>query len=114
MDKKCSKYEGLFIFSDNETFQQHIEECEECKQEHQKMQRVSELIGEVKHLYKNKQRKKVKLRAACAIIFVMFFSAVFGVLSNDPELADVLMYGDSLSAEELGLPVDSYGLIMVD
>ena len=34
--------------------------------------------------------------------------------NNDEEFADTLMYGDSLSAEDLGFPVDSYGLLMVD
>ena len=33
MDNKCSKYEGLFIFSDEKTLQEHIESCEECKLE---------------------------------------------------------------------------------
>ena len=37
-----------------------------------------------------------------------------GIISDDGEITDVIMYGETLSAEDLGLPVDSYGLIMVD
>ena len=43
------------------------------------------------------------------------FSATFGYVSVvDTDLADALMYGDTLSAEDLGFPVDSYGLLVVD
>lgn len=114
MDKKCSKYEGLFIFSDENTFNEHLQECEECRLEHEKMQKVSELIGEVKFYYKKKSRRVQKMKAICAIVFLMFFTATFGIISSDGDLADALMYGDTLSAEDLGFPVDSYGLLMVD
>ena len=40
MDKKCSKYEGLFVFTDELTLQNHIAECEECRKEHEKMEKV--------------------------------------------------------------------------
>ena len=114
MNNKCSKYEGLFIFSDEETFNKHLEECSDCQEEHKKMQRVSDLIGEVKFYYRSKSMRARKLKAICALAFFMFFTATFGVISNDGELADALLYGETLSAEELGFPVDSYGLLMVD
>lgn len=114
MDKKCSKYEGLFIFSDEETLKQHLIECEDCRAEQERMDKVSSLISEVKFYYKNKTRKSKKLRAVCALLFFMFFTATFGVIINDGELTDELMYGESLTAEDLGFPVDSYGLLMVD
>ena len=114
MDKKCSKYEGLFIFSDEETLQNHLEECPDCRNEHEKMQKVSALISETKFYYKNKIRKIKKLKAVCAVMFIVFFSAVFGIASNESDIADALMYGDTLSAEDLGFPVDSFGLLMVD
>jgi len=113
MDNKCSKYEGLFIFSDEEALNKHIAECEECACEHNKMQKVSGLIGEVKFYYRAKNRRLKRLRAICAIMFLIFFSAFFCVISSDGDLADALMYGDTLSAEEYGFPVDSYGLLMV-
>ncbi len=114
MDKKCSKYEGLFVFSDEETLNKHLSECEECRLEHEKMQKVSELIGEVKFAYRLKSRKVRKLRAVCAAALILFSTAFFGVISSDGDLADSLMYGETLSVEDLGFPVDSYGLLMVD
>ena len=114
MENKCSKYEGMFVFSDEETLNKHIQECDDCRLEHEKMQKVSDLISEVKFYYRLKKRRIMKLKAVCAVAMIMFFSASFGVVTNDSDFADTLMYGDALSAEDLGFPVDSYGLIMVD
>ena len=115
MDKKCNKYEGLFVFSDKETLEQHLQECEECRAEHEKMQKISNLISEVKPYYRIKKKNMLrKLRAVAAVLLVVFFSGTFGVIYSNDDLTDALMYGDSLSAEELGFPVDSYGLLMVD
>lgn len=114
MNNECSKYEGLFIFSDEKTLLKHLEKCPECRAEHEKMQKVSELIGETKFYYRAKNKRAKKLKAVCALALVMFFSASFGIITNDSDFADALMYGDSLSAEDLGFPVDSYGLLMVD
>ena len=114
MDNKCSKYEGLFVFSDDETLQKHLEECSDCRAEHEKMQRVSELINETKFYYRSKSSRVRKLKAVCALALFMFFSATYGVLTNDGDFADALMYGETLTAEDLGFPVDSYGLLMVD
>ena len=47
MDNKCTKYEGLFVFSDEETLKSHLNECEECRLEQEKMDKVSDLINEV-------------------------------------------------------------------
>lgn len=114
MNNKCPKYEGLFIFSTEEELKKHIEECPDCKAEHEKMERVSQLIGETKFYYKSKNKRVRKLKAICALVMFMFFTATYGVVVNDGDLADSLMYGDVLSAEDLGFPVDSYGLVMVD
>lgn len=114
MDKKCTKYEGLFVFSNEEALNKHLDECSDCKLEHEKMQKVSDLLSEVKFYYRSKKRRAMKLKAVCALMMFMFFSATIGVVSNDSDLADALIYGDTLSAEDLGFPVDSYGLLMVD
>lgn len=115
MDKRCTKYEGLFIFSDEEALQKHIEECPDCRAEHEKMQKISDILSEVKFHYRSKSRKIRKLRAVCALSLVMFFSAGFGfILSDEGEITDMIMYGETLSADDLGFPVDSYGLIMVE
>ncbi len=113
MDKKCSKYEGLFTFSDEKTLLKHVQECEECREEHEKMEKVSELLGEVKFYYRSKNKRKAKLRAVCAAALI-FMTMTFGYVIDDEDLLDTLKYGDTLTAEELGFPVDSYGLVMVD
>ena len=58
MNDKCSKYEGLFIFSDDETLKKHLLECEDCRREQEKMDKVSGLIDEVKFHYYSKSKKK--------------------------------------------------------
>ena len=114
MENKCSKYEGLFVFSDEETLLKHIEECDDCRLEHEKMQKVSNLISETKFHYWQKSRKIRKVKAVCVALCLIMFSAGLGVTTNDSDFVDALMYGDTLTAEDLGFPVDSYGLLMVD
>ena len=114
MNKKCSKYESLFIFSDEKTLQEHINTCEECRAEHEKMEKVSDLLKEVKLYYKGKKRSFKKLKAVCAAFFLVIFTTTGTVLYNDTDVVDSLMYGETLSAENLGFPVDSEGLLMVD
>ena len=46
MTKKCDKYESLFIFADEETLNKHLQECEDCRREHEKMHKVSVLVKE--------------------------------------------------------------------
>lgn len=113
MKNKCSKYEGLFVFSDDETLKQHLQECEECRKEQETMDRVSELIGEVKSHYLYKKHKFPAMKAICAFMLIMFTTVSIGVLENYDDMSDTLRYGNSLSAEDLGFPVDSYGLIVV-
>jgi len=114
MNKKCSKYEGLFVFSDKNSLEKHLKECPDCYAEHEKMQKVSELLKEVKFYYNFQARHRKKLKAVCASALFLFFSTTFGIIQNNTELLDVLLYGESLTAEDLGFPVDSYGLLMVD
>lgn len=116
MENNCSKYEELFISSSGGELEKHILECEECKKEHETQQKVSSLLDEVKMYYYAKRKKRmVRLRAACAVMFMVFsLLSVMGWALNDDDIMDTLKYGDTLSAEELGFPVDSDGLLMVD
>ncbi len=115
MKERCSKYEGLFVFQDSEALMSHINECEDCKAEYEKQQKVSELINEVKFYYKNKSSKhKQFTKVACASILLFVSSLSLGLAVKNEDLADTLRYGTTLSAEDLGFPVDSYGLLMVD
>ena len=114
MENKCNKYESLFVFSDDETLQQHVNECEECRQEHEKMQKVSSLLDEVKMYYYAKRKNTRKhLRIACVFAFLLVSVASTGLVTTNEDFTETLMYGDTLSAEDLGFPVDSYGLLMV-
>ena len=56
MKEKCTKYEALFTFRSQEELEQHIQECEDCRLEHEKMLKVSELLQEVKPYYKEKEK----------------------------------------------------------
>jgi len=114
MDNKCSKYEGLFIFSDEKSLEEHLSQCADCREEHEKMQKVSDLIKEVKPHYLKKRSKLRRMRAVAALLFLMLFSATFGVIYTNEDLSESLAYGETLTAEDLGFPVDSYGLLMVD
>ena len=113
MNDKCSKYEGLFVFSDEETLKQHLQECEECRLEQEKMDKVPELITEVKPYYLAKSKKRPALKAVCALMLLIFSAFSFELMENYDDMTDTLRYGNTLSAEDLGFPVDSYGLIAV-
>lgn len=116
MENKCSKFEELFIGASKEELEKHIQECEECRKEYEAQQKVSSLLDEVKMYYYSKRKKRIaRLRAACAVMFMVFSLASVGgfALTND-DVLDTLKYGDTLSAEDLGFPVDSDGLLMVD
>lgn len=114
MKEKCTKYEGLFLFSDEKTLLEHIETCPDCKAEHEKMQKVSELLQEVKPYFVSKRKNYLKLKALCAIFMACVCVSTMFVINVNTDISDRINYGMVLSAEDLGLPVDSYGLIMVE
>lgn len=114
MKNKCKKYEGLFTFGSEEDFQKHLEQCEDCRLEHEKMQKISSLIQEVKPYYKKKQNNKKMLKIACSLLLFAFLGTGVGLMSFNTDISDTIKYGTTLSAEDLGFPVDSYGLIMVE
>ena len=114
MENKCSKYEGLFIFSNEENLEAHLNDCEDCRKEHEKMQKISDLIQEVKPYYIKKRHNLKRMRAIAATLFIVLFAGTFGFIYTNEDLSDSLMYGETLTAEDLGFPVDSYGLLMVD
>ncbi len=113
MTDKCSKYESLFIFKTEEELNEHIKNCPECAEVHKKMKKISDLIQEVKPHYKKQKRLAVKA-AACIALFFMLGGTTLGIITANPDISDRIMYGTTLSAEDLGFPVDSYGLISVE
>jgi len=112
MTKKCDKYEALFKFADEETLMAHLEECEDCRAEHEKMQRVSELIKEVKPQFKKQKYTKVKV--ACLLFLTLVGGATLEITDANYGILDTIKYGDELTLEDLGFPVDDYGMIKVD
>ena len=114
MTEKCKKYEGLFIFGDEEQLAQHLETCEECRAEQKRMDRVSELISEVSESIIQKRRTNARLKLACASFALVVLASTLGVINLNPDIHDTIMYGQTLTLEDYGLPVDSYGLIMVN
>ena len=114
MKDKCTKYEALFTFADEKTLSEHLEICEDCRIEQAKMDRVSELLDEVKPLYKAKKNSYNQLRVACILFALVFGGASIGVVGSNQDFMDYVKYGETLSAEDLGFPVDSYGLLLVE
>ena len=114
MNKKCTKYEGLFIFADDATLQRHLKECPDCREEHEKMQKVSKLLQEVKPVYVQKHKQTAQIKIACAVCAMLLSGTVLGLINFNTDISDTIKYGTTLSAEDLGLPVDSYGLILVE
>ena len=111
MDKKCTEYEALFIFRTEEELMNHLQNCQDCANEHKQMMKVTQLLQEVKPYYKKKQRNFVKLKAACALFLILTCGTALSLINLNTDISDTLKYGNALSAEDLGLPVDSYGLI---
>lgn len=112
--KKCTKYEALYTFGNEQMLKEHIQTCEDCKKEQQELDKVSELLAEVKPYYIAKRKNTAKLKAACAIFAILLSGTALGVINLNTDISDTIRYGNALSAEDLGLPVDAYGLIMVE
>lgn len=114
MKDKCTKYEALFTFSDEQTLMEHIKTCPDCKAEHEKMEKVSELIKEVKPYFTKKREDFAKFKIACAVCAMFLSATTLGIINLNTDISDTIKYGSTLTAEDLGFPVDSYGLVMVE
>ncbi len=112
MNHKCNKFESLFIFSDEKTLKEHLLNCTECRKEYEKMNRISDLINEVKPEFK--KPANVGLKIACALFLFVIGGVSIQMLDLQYGFLDTIKYGSPLTIEELGLPTDDYGLIQVD
>ncbi len=113
MTKKCNKFEALFTFSDEETLKAHIAECPDCKAEYDKMNRVSDLIQEVKPHYKNNNKFNA-VKVACVLFALLVGGTTLEIANMNYNILDEIKYGQQFTAEDLGFQTDDYGLIMVD
>ena len=92
MKEKCSKYEALFTFLDENEFKKHLEECEDCREQQAKMDKVSALIQEVKPVYLEKRKSFAKLKIACAAFAILLSGTVLGVLNFNTDLSDMIRF----------------------
>ena len=114
MTNKCTKYEALFTFADEKTFQEHLETCKDWQDKKKKMNAVSELIKEVRPHYLKRKKDMAKLKIACAVFAMCLSATTLGVINLNTDISDTIKYGTTLTAEDLGFPVDAYGFVMVE
>ena len=67
MENNCNKYEAYFIFKSDEDFLNHVANCPDCQVEHEKMQKVSSLISEVRPYFLAEKQRKNKIKQTAPI-----------------------------------------------
>lgn len=114
-EKKCDKYETYFTFKSEVDFNAHLNECPDCKKEHEKYLKVSRLVKEVAPEYlKNVEKRKrnaAKRLAACFILFVGIAGIYTGYGLNDSSRYSVT--DDDSYISTMGLPTDEYGFLEI-
>lgn len=116
-NKKCDKFEAFFVFQNEEAFNNHINECPDCKSEYEKHLKVSNLVKEVAPIYLKREEKKkfgaVKKLACCFLLFVGLTASYTGYnMYNDYSLQSYML--DEYSyIDSMGLPVDEYGFLEI-
>lgn len=111
MDKKCNKYESLFIFRSEEELKEHLKECPDCRAEQEKMDRLSDIIQEVKPYYaKQRTQSFTRFKVACILCFGLFTGLLTGYFANYLPM-ESSVYIETTEINEYGMPIDSYGLI---
>lgn len=114
--EKCTKYEELFIKEDESELIEHIKTCPQCQKEQERMEKVSAAIKEVSFIIRRKRQLEKKIMTIAAS-FAIFALAFFSIQYNNQNsfINDVIAsIGTDYTYEQMGLPVDDYGLIMVD
>ncbi len=113
-DNKCNKYEGFFVFQNEENFNEHINNCEVCKKEHEKYLKISSLVKEIapKYLERENHKKMMKSaqRLACCLVAFLGLSVFTGYKLYDNYVYTVNLEQES-TVSEIGLPVDEYGFL---
>jgi len=112
--EKCNKYEAYFTFANEETLAKHLQECEDCQKEHDNMKKVSALLKEARPVLRQRRKNAVRMKVACVALAAFISGVSFNQLDQQYDLVGNLRYGDSISLEDMGFPVDSYGFLMVD
>ena len=110
MARECDKYEAFFTFARDDEFKKHIESCENCRQEHLRMIKISSLVKEVKSFYLKNSRKKLITKLVASMMFLIFCTGFVTFSVYDREYSLLTNFQES-SVAQLGLPVDEYGLL---
>ncbi len=113
MDNKCDKYQALFVFADEDDFQNHLMECETCRKEHRKFLKVSSMVKEVRMEYLKRERSSnIKKIASCYLFLAVTLTGIIGLGLNS-YLSENLGYSSNSVIYNQGLPVDDYGLLKI-
>jgi len=101
----CDKFEKLFIQESEDELLNHIQICETCNLEYEKMLVTEKIIKEAKPYFATQKRSKVFANIAASLALVVVTSTVF--LNND--CTTKIAYDESVSTA--AFPVDEYGLV---
>ncbi len=112
--KKCNKYEALFIFHGDDALNEHIKECPDCKNEHDKYIKISALLKEAAPLYLKKQKEKkisaLKKTACCMLLILGITGSYIGYNLYNNNLYQNA-WNDESYISSIGLPTDDYGFL---
>ena len=114
--RKCDKYEAYFVFKDDKAFNEHLKNCPDCREEHAKYLKVSNLVKEVAPVYlakRNKRKIDAVKKLACCFIFLAGFSVYSGYQLYGDYTFQVNSADESYISSSLGLPVDEYGFLEI-
>ena len=116
MENKCGKYEGLFLFSDEKTLEEHIKNCPDCRREREKEEKLSLLLKDSKDEYQKlvkKNFKKFCTQIACMLLFFVGIGAAtsYGIYSSYSFIKKTA-YNSVI--ESSGLPTDEFGFFDYD
>ena len=116
MNDKCTKFESLYLFRDETELEEHLKECPDCRAEKEKMNKVSELLQEVKPYYAQKRKRSfTQLKVACILCFGMFTGLLIGYFTQyGYNTTSSAYYETEQTTNDYGIPIDSYGLISLN
>ena len=114
MTEKCTKYEALFTFGNEETLKSHIESCEDCRHEQVIMDKVSDLLKEVKPYYKTKRQNVLKLKMNCSVFSILLSGNNLGIDNFFNDFKDIVSLIMLLIVEYYVIEMDSYGFLVVE
>ena len=113
---KCNKYESYFVFRSEEEFNSHLNECSDCREEHEKMLKISNLMKEVAPVYlKREEKKKTSTlkRIACCFVLLIGITSYTGYNMYNDYNFEVNTADESYIESTMGLPIDEYGFLEI-